>query len=79
MVDGGYVMWLAIAVSYFLLCRASELWAYAEGHVHSEVCLTRNNLTFRREENTVAFEHRSAAPAVQVRRMTKSEQGRVLR
>ena len=29
MEEGGYVMCLGLAVSYFLLCRASELWTYA--------------------------------------------------
>ena len=39
-------MWLGLALSYFLLCRTSELWAYADGKVHPEFCLTRNCLTF---------------------------------
>ena len=42
MEDGGYVMWLGLAVSYFLLGRASELWAYANRQVHPEFCSTRN-------------------------------------
>ena len=33
---GGYIMWLGLAVSYFLLWRASELWAHANGQVHPE-------------------------------------------
>ena len=47
--EGGYVTWLGLAVSYFLLCRASELWAHASGHVHPEFCLTRNCLSFMEE------------------------------
>ena len=66
MEDGGYVMWLGLAVSYFLLCRASELWAYANGQVHPEFCLTRNCLSFFHGEVQVAFEKRSIATAVQV-------------
>ena len=58
---------LGLALSYFLLCRASELWAYANGKVHPEFCLTRNCLTFLRGEGQVAFENRSSANAVQVR------------
>ena len=65
-VGGGYVMGLGFAVSYFLLCRASELWAYADGKVHPEFCLTRNSLTFLREGIQVAIENRSAASAVKV-------------
>ena len=44
--EGGYVMWLGLEVQYFLLCRPSELWAYASGQVHPEFCLTRNCRTF---------------------------------
>ena len=36
MVDGGHIMWLGLALSYFLLCHASELWAYADGKVYPE-------------------------------------------
>ena len=39
-------MWLGLALSYFLLCRASELWAYVDGKVHPAFRLTRNCLTF---------------------------------
>lgn len=34
--NGGRVMWLGLALSYFLLCRASELFAYTNGLVHPE-------------------------------------------
>ena len=60
------VMWLGLAVSYFLLCRASELWACADGKVHPEFCLTRECLTFSREVQ-VEFGNRSTATAVQIR------------
>ena len=42
------VMWLGLALSYFLLCRASELFACANGLVHPDFCLTRDYLTFFR-------------------------------
>ena len=78
-VDGGRVMWLDLALSYLLLCRASEFWAYANGEVHPEFCLTRNCLTFLRGERQVAFENRSSANAVQVRflasKTTRKERG----
>ena len=44
--EGGDVMWLGLAFSYFLLSRASELFAYANGLVHVDFCLTRDYLTF---------------------------------
>jgi len=37
---------MGIALSYFLLCRASGLWAYHDGGVQSDFCLTRENLAF---------------------------------
>ena len=67
MEDGGYVMWLGLAVSYFLLCRASELWAYANGQVHPEFCLTRKFISSFHEGVQVAFENRAIATAVQVK------------
>ena len=77
MEEGGYVMWLGLAVSYFLLCRASELWAYANGQVHPEVCLTRNCLAFFHGGVQVAFENRSTATAVQVQfQVSKCDQKR---
>ena len=60
-------MWLGLALSYFLLCRASELWAYVDGKVHPEFCLTRNCLTFFRGEVQVKFENKATANSVQVR------------
>ena len=60
-------MWLSLALSYFLLCRASELWAYANGKVHPEFCLTRRCLTFFLGDTPVAFESRSIANSVRVR------------
>ena len=41
-VDGGGTLWLALALSYFLSCRASEVWAYADEKVDPEFCSTRN-------------------------------------
>ena len=76
-VDGGYLLWFGLAVSYFFWCIASELWAYADGQVHTEFCLTRNSLTFLHEGMQIAFENRSAAAALQVRRLaSKSGQYR---
>ena len=59
-------MWLVLQF-YFLLCRATELWAYANGYVYPEFCLTRNCLTFFHGGVQVAFEDRSTATAPQVK------------
>ena len=60
-------MWLGLALSYFLLCRASELWAYADGKNHPEFCLTCNCFTLFRGEVQVAFDNRATANSVKVR------------
>ena len=67
MEDGGRVMWLGLAVLHFMSCRASELWAYADGKLHPESCVTRECPTFSREGVQVEFGNRSTATAVQVR------------
>ena len=46
----GYVIWLGLAVSYFLFRQASESRAYANGQVHPEFCLARNCLASLTEE-----------------------------
>ena len=70
-------MWRGLPMSYFLLGRASELWAYANGQVHPEFYLTRNCLTFFHEGIQVALENRSTASAVQVKCLaSKSDQKR---
>ena len=77
MADGGGIMRLGLALSFFLLCRASELWAYADGKVHPEFCLTHNCLTFLEGDEQVVFENRARANAVQVRFLaSKSDQKR---
>ena len=51
-VDGGYLLWLELAVSCFLLCRASELWAYVDGQVHPDFCLNAERPHFPSRRNT---------------------------
>ena len=64
---GRYVMWVGLAVSYILSCRASELWAYAKGQVHPEFCLTRKYISFFYEGVEVAFDNRAISTAVLVK------------
>lgn len=65
--EGGKVAWLGLALSYFLLCRASELFAYANGLVHPEFCLTRDCVTFFLGDTQVRIEDRARADTVKIR------------
>lgn len=79
--DGGIgwqVVWLGLALSYFLLCRASEIWAYNNGLVHSEYCLTRGDLTFFVGPVQLEFSDRRKADRVEVRfRASKTDKKRL--
>jgi len=71
------VTWMGIALSYFLLCRASELWAYDDGLVHADFCLTRGDLTFFLGERRLTDAERRQADRVEVSfRASKSDQKR---
>ena len=59
-------MWLGLALSYFLLCRVSELFAYANGLVHPDFCLTRDYPTFFRGDVQVNIEDRARADSVKI-------------
>ena len=64
--EGGDVMWLGLALSYFFLCRTSELFACANGLVHPDFCLTRDCLTFFRGDVQGNIENRARADSVKV-------------
>ena len=71
------VTWMGIALSYFLLCRASELWAYHDGRVHADFCLTRGNLAFFEGVRRLADSERRRADRVEVTfRASKPDQKR---
>jgi len=71
------VTWMGIALSYFLLCRASELWAYHNGRVHADFCLTRRNLAFFEGARRLADSERRRADRVEVHfRASKADQKR---
>lgn len=40
------VSWMGLALSYFSLCRASELWAHDDGLVHADVCWTETTSNY---------------------------------
>ena len=64
--EGGDVMWLGLALSYFLLCRASELFPCANGLVHPDFYLRRDCLTFFRGDVQANIEDRARADSVKV-------------
>ena len=71
------VTWMGIALSYFLLCRASELWAYHNGRVHADFCLTRGNIAFFEGATRLDESDRRRADRVEVTfRASKSDQKR---
>ena len=75
--EGGDVMWSGLALSYFLLCRASELFAYANRLVHPEFCLARDCLAFFRRD--VQVNNKDIARAVSVKVLlvaSKTDQNR---
>ena len=64
-------------MSYFLLCRASELFACANGLVHPDFCLTRDCLTVFRGDVQGNIEDRACAYFVKVLLMaSKTDQNR---
>ncbi|CAM9989498.1 unnamed protein product [Pylaiella littoralis] len=60
------VTWMGIALSYFLLCRASELWAYDDGLVHADFCLRRGTFVFFKGVYKLAWDVRRQADRVEV-------------
>ena len=69
--------WMGLALSYHLLCRASEIWAYGNGLVHPDFCLTRIDVFFR-GTTRLAWKDRRRADKVKVTfRAGKSDQIRL--
>ena len=44
--DGGRVLWLCLATTYFLMARSEEMFASSAGGVHPTHCLLRSDVTF---------------------------------
>ena len=75
---GGPVMWMGLALAYFLLCRASELFAYDSGMVHPDYCLTRRDLTFFKGVQQLKWVDRREADKVEICfRVSKADQKRI--
>lgn len=74
---GGRVVWIGLALSYFLMLRASELFAGEKGEFHSIYCLRRGDVAFFRNNEQLGEGRRQEADKVEVRfRGSKGDQGR---
>jgi len=74
---GGRVMWIGLALSYFLMLRASELFAGKKGVYHKVYCLRRGDVAFFRDNEQLGEGKRQEANKVEVRfRGSKGDQGR---
>lgn len=74
----GWVVWYGLALSFHLLCRASEIWAFGNGLVHPDFCLTRRDLEFFAGASQLAWDDRRIADRVEVKfRASKSDNKRL--
>ena len=65
-------------MSFHLLCRASEIWAFGNGQVHPDFCLTRRYLVFFAGASQLAWNDRHVADRVEVTfRASKSDNKRL--
>ena len=75
---GGPVMWMGLALAYFLLCRASKLFAYDSWMVHPDYCLTRRDLAFFKGVQQLKWVDRREADKVEICfRASKANQKRI--
>ena len=69
---------MGLVLSYHLLCRTSEIWAYGNGLVHPDFGLTRRDVVFFRETTQLAWKDRRQADKEEVVfRAGKSDQNRL--
>ena len=74
---GGTVVWIGLALSYFLVLRASELLAGEKGEFHSIYCLRSRGVAFFINNEQLGESRRQEADKVEVRfRGSKGDQGR---
>ena len=75
--EEGRVLWRGLALSYFLLLRASELFAEARGKYHEIYCLRRGDVAFFRGDLQLGKEDRHEADKMEVHmKGSKGDQGR---
>lgn len=59
-------MCFALVFLYFLLGRVSKIWAYNDGRVHPEFCLTPGYLTFPQVLNKLQWADREVADTAEI-------------
>lgn len=64
---GGRVLWLCLALSYFLVARSDEVFATLSGQCHQVHCLRRSDVEFFHGEDVLAPLHWHKATGVRVR------------
>lgn len=69
--QGGRILWLCLAFSYFLVTRSEEMFASAEGGSHTVRCLQRDNVTCFAEEQVLPPLHWHKATIDRVTKGTK--------
>lgn len=75
--EGGRVLWLGLAMSYFLLLRASELFAEKSGKIHGIYGLRRGDVAFFAGETQLTKRERHRADKMEVHmRGSKGDQAR---
>ena len=60
------VIWRGLALSFHLLRRVSEIWAYGHGLAHPDFCLNKRDLLFFAEAFQLPWENRKIADRVEV-------------
>ena len=70
-------IWMGLALSYHLLCRASNIWAYENSLVHPDFCPTKRDIVLFRGTTRLAWKDRRRADKVDVTFTTgKADQNR---
>ena len=74
---GGRVVWIGLALSHFLMLRASELFTAEKGEFPTIYCLRRGHVVFSRNNEQLGKSRTQEAGKVEVRfRGPKGDQGR---
>ena len=70
------MVWIGLALSYFLMLRASEMFAGEYGEFHSIYGLPRGDVAFFRKNEQLGESRRQEADEVEVMfRVSKGNQG----
>ena len=74
---GGRVLWIGLALTYFFMLRASELFANGKGVFHNVYCLRRGDVAIFKDNEQLVGSRIHEANKVEVRfKGSKGDQGR---